>query len=136
MGLGERMLARVCLNVLITNIDDHARNHAAFWDGTYLELAPAYDLTPNLRGNYETRQAMDIGRTPDSRTQGQRASTRTTIVNAAEEYGVSRKRAAEIFDQQVEIIRESLNDVVEQVELTASEARVIRRSIVPDYALT
>ena len=31
-------------NVAIGNNDDHARNHAAFWDGHALELTPAYDL--------------------------------------------------------------------------------------------
>lgn len=136
VGLGERVLQRVCLNVLITNIDDHARNHAAFWDGTHLELTPAYDLCPHLRINYETRQAMDVGRAPNTSTQGPRESTRTTIVNAAEDYGVSRERAAELFDQQVETIQECLDDVIAQVGLSSAEAQIVRRSIVPAYALT
>ncbi|MDT4936572.1 MAG: serine/threonine-protein kinase HipA [Pseudonocardiales bacterium] len=34
------------------NNDDHARNHAAFWDGDreLLTLTPAYDITPQPRG--------------------------------------------------------------------------------------
>lgn len=28
---------------------DHARNHAAFWDGTQLSLTPAYDICPQAR---------------------------------------------------------------------------------------
>lgn len=136
VGLGERVLQRVCLNVLITNIDDHARNHAAFWDGTHLELTPAYDLCPHLRFNYETRQAMDVGRAPSTSTQGPRESTRTTIVNAAEDYGVSREYAAELFDRQVETIQECLDDVIALVGLSTGEAQVVRRSIVPEYALS
>ncbi|MHB1166797.1 MAG: type II toxin-antitoxin system HipA family toxin [Candidatus Nanopelagicales bacterium] len=135
-GLGEQVLERICLNVLITNIDDHARNHAAFWDGTHLQLTPAYDLCPHLRGNYETRQAMDIGRAPNAQSQGPRNSTRSTIIAAAEDYGVSTERATDIFDRQVEIIRESLDDVVAQVRLTDGEAKVVRRSITADYTLT
>ena len=31
-------------NVLCGNTDDHARNHAACWDGEYLTLTPAFDI--------------------------------------------------------------------------------------------
>jgi serine/threonine-protein kinase HipA len=37
---------RIVFNIVIGNTDDHARNHAAFWDGTHLDLTPAYDLCP------------------------------------------------------------------------------------------
>jgi serine/threonine-protein kinase HipA len=45
------------------NNDDHARNHAAFWDGDreLLTLTPAYDITPQPRAGGETRQLMAIG---------------------------------------------------------------------------
>jgi len=31
-------------NILMGNTDDHARNHACFWDGEFLDLTPAYDV--------------------------------------------------------------------------------------------
>jgi serine/threonine protein kinase HipA of HipAB toxin-antitoxin module len=34
-------------NILVGDTDDHARNHAAFWDGKLLELTPAYDICPS-----------------------------------------------------------------------------------------
>lgn len=48
-GVGRRLFERVVFNVAIGNNDDHARNHAAFWDGQTLELTPAYDLCPQIR---------------------------------------------------------------------------------------
>lgn len=56
------MFERIVFNIAIGNSDDHARNHAAFWNGTNLELTPAYDLAPQPRSGTEERQAMDIGR--------------------------------------------------------------------------
>ncbi|MHB1765925.1 MAG: type II toxin-antitoxin system HipA family toxin [Gammaproteobacteria bacterium] len=40
------LFRRMCFNALITNIDDHSRNHAIIaWDRDW-KLSPAYDLTP------------------------------------------------------------------------------------------
>jgi serine/threonine protein kinase HipA of HipAB toxin-antitoxin module len=36
-------------NILIGNTDDHARNHAAFWDGENLAFTPAFDICPQSR---------------------------------------------------------------------------------------
>jgi serine/threonine-protein kinase HipA len=47
--IGRRLFERIVFNVAVGNNDDHARNHAAFWDGTSLELTPAFDLTPQPR---------------------------------------------------------------------------------------
>jgi serine/threonine-protein kinase HipA len=47
-------------NILIGNTDDHARNYSAFWNGTFLQLTPAYDLCPQLRVGEEATQAMAI----------------------------------------------------------------------------
>lgn len=37
---------RMCFNALISNIDDHPRNHALISKETEWKLSPAYDLTP------------------------------------------------------------------------------------------
>ena len=57
----RELFSRLVFNVLIGNTDDHARNHAAFWDGQHLQLTPAYDLSPQLRIGYEANQAMILG---------------------------------------------------------------------------
>jgi serine/threonine-protein kinase HipA len=59
---GPELFRRIAMNIAISNNDDHARNHAAFWDGTHLELTPAYDLAPGQRSGDTFEQAMAFGR--------------------------------------------------------------------------
>ena len=40
----RELFSRIVFNILCGNTDDHARNHAAFWDGHQLALTPAYDI--------------------------------------------------------------------------------------------
>ena len=56
----KELFKRLVFNILCGNNDDHARNHAAFWDGKDLTLTPAYDICPQVRTGNETTQAMKI----------------------------------------------------------------------------
>jgi len=56
----RELFGRMVFNVLCGNTDDHARNHAAFWDGHELSLTPAYDICPQNRSGNEATQAMLI----------------------------------------------------------------------------
>ncbi|MDQ7079030.1 MAG: HipA domain-containing protein [Robiginitomaculum sp.] len=59
-GTLKELFARMVFNILCGNTDDHARNHAAFWDGKSLTLTPAYDICPQGRAGGEATQAMLI----------------------------------------------------------------------------
>ena len=52
----EELFSRMTFNVLSGNTDDHARNHACFWDGDRLALTPAYDICPQSRGGAKPRR--------------------------------------------------------------------------------
>jgi serine/threonine-protein kinase HipA len=56
----KELYARMTFNILCGNTDDHARNHAAFWNGSELSLTPAYDICPQSRAGGEASQAMLI----------------------------------------------------------------------------
>src|SRR3546814_12149439 len=56
----RELFGRMVFNILCGNTDDHARNHAAFWDGKMLELTPAYDICPQSRTGNIASQAMLI----------------------------------------------------------------------------
>ena len=56
----KELFSRLIINILCGNTDDHARNHAAFWDGNELTLTPAYDICPQGRTGNEASQAMLI----------------------------------------------------------------------------
>lgn len=43
----EELFRRMCFNALISNTDDHPRNHAAIALNQKWSLSPAYDLTPS-----------------------------------------------------------------------------------------
>ncbi|CAB4930484.1 MAG: type II toxin-antitoxin system HipA family toxin [Actinobacteria bacterium] len=136
-GLGRSLFERIVFNVLITNIDDHARNHAAFWDGTHLQLTPAYDLLPHLRTSHEARQAMDIGRADSPERNGDRASTRTACINAGGQYNLTSRQAGEIFDRQADLIAQHWLDVADEAGLTREQAAgMLGTSILHPYALT
>jgi len=113
----RELFARIVFNICVGNTDDHARNHAAFWDGHALALAPAYDLCPQLRSGTEVNQAMAIGR------DGQRTSRLSVCRNAAEVYLLSRAEAEAIIDQQVTIIGDQWADAADAARLTTQERR-------------
>lgn len=130
-GLGRRLFERIVFNIVIGNNDDHARNHAAFWDGTHLDLTPAYDLCPQLRSGTEVNQAMDIDR------EGRRASKFSVCENAAHIYGLTRAQARDIIDHQVTAVRENWNEVCDLAWLTRAESRALfGRQILNPYAFT
>src|SRR3546814_1348063 len=56
------LYARIIFNILCGNTDDHARNHAAFWDGGTLELTPAYDICPQGRSEEHTSELQSLMR--------------------------------------------------------------------------
>jgi len=52
----------MCFNALISNIDDHPRNHAIVAMSTDWKLSPAYDLTPSTPIGVERRDlALECG---------------------------------------------------------------------------
>ncbi|MCB1155917.1 MAG: HipA domain-containing protein [Leptospiraceae bacterium] len=56
----KELFKRLVFNILVGNTDDHARNHAAFWDGEKYKLTPAYDICPQPRSGSMAGQAMKI----------------------------------------------------------------------------
>jgi serine/threonine-protein kinase HipA len=113
----RELFARIVFNICVGNTDDHARNNAAFWDGSMLTLTPAYDLCPQLRSGTEANQAMAIGR------DGQRASRLAVCRSAAEVYLLSRAEAEEIIDRCVTVITEQWDAAAETAGLTAQQKR-------------
>ena len=122
--IGRRLFERIVFNVAIGNNDDHARNHAAFWDGQSLDLTPAFDLTPQIRSTDTSAQAMAIGR------DGSRASQFSVCVTAAADYGLSRPEAKEIVDRTVSTIEDNWRDAADAAGLSEADRNMLwKRSI-------
>lgn len=126
----RELFARITFNVLVGNTDDHAKNHAAFWDGEWLRLTPAYDICPQLRSGNEARQAMAYG------TDGERASQVTRCIERAATYHLDRREAASIVDHQVSAIRDNWHDVCDLARLSQPDReRFWGRQFLNEYAL-
>lgn len=124
----RELFARLVFNVLSGNTDDHARNHAAFWDGNALTLTPAYDLCPQARGGREVNQAMIIDG-------DDRRSRLETCRLAAHRFLLNDGQAREIIDGQIETIRSAWTAVCDEAKLSAVDrAYLWRRQFLNDYA--
>jgi serine/threonine-protein kinase HipA len=72
------LFRRMCFNALISNTDDHPRNHAIIAKGRDWKLSPAYDLTPAPHVSLERRDlAMICG------DQGRLANARNLLSQSA-----------------------------------------------------
>jgi len=123
------LYGRMVFNVLIGNRDDHARNHAALWDGRDLTLTPAFDLDPQPRDTGEATQAMAITRA------GDRRSRLATCIEASGEFLLSEAQAGAIVERLVQTIIDEFDDVADTVGLTELDRRLLwRRAFLHPYA--
>lgn len=111
----RELFSRIVFNVLVSNTDDHPKNHAAFWDGEMLTLTPAYDICPQLRTGGEAFQAMAYG------PRGERISQVDACVEHAAHYHLDRNEAAGIVEHHTDSIRNEWNDVCDLARLTTPE---------------
>jgi serine/threonine-protein kinase HipA len=107
----EELFGRLVFNILVGNTDDHARNHAAFWDGRDLTLTPAYDICPQGRTGGEATQAMLI-------TSNKRLSQLTLCMESAPQFLLNIDRAHAMITSQLANIRANWNQVCDEAELT------------------
>lgn len=125
----RELFGRLVFNILCGNTDDHARNHAAFWNGDSLELTPAYDICPQARTGGEAGQAMMIhGALRDSRL--------SLCLDAAEAFLLTREEADGIIDHQIGLITGQYDAVCEEAGLSMVDRDLMRgRQFLNSYAL-
>jgi len=112
----RELFLRLVLNILVGNTDDHARNHAAFWDGDMLTLTPAYDIAPQVRAAHEANQAMIIAN-------GDRRARLASCLNAAEKFLLREGEARDMITHVVNVICRDWMDVCEKAGLSEIERR-------------
>ena len=124
----RELYARLVFNILCGNSDDHARNHAAFWDGKNLSLTPAYDICPQMRAGLEATQAMLI-------IENDRLSKVATCLKAAHHFLVSKNEAKEIVEHQREIIEKNWFSICDEAKLTKVDRNILwERQFLNPYA--
>jgi serine/threonine-protein kinase HipA len=116
----KELFARLLFNVLCGNTDDHARNHAAFWNGRDLTLAPAYDICPQSRTGGEASQAMLIAG-------NERLSQISVFLKAAPLFLLSERDATALAKRQIEAIKSQWDAVCVEAGLTEVDRRLLWR---------
>lgn len=124
----RELFGRMVFNVLTGNTDDHARNHAAFWDGGNLSLTPAYDICPQARLGREANQAMLI-------TDNDKRSLLETCRLAAPNFLINDRDARELIAYQIETITRLWPAICDEAELSLVDRTYLwRRQFLNDYA--
>lgn len=125
----HELFARLSFNILCGNTDDHARNHAAFWNGAESILTPAYDICPQPRVGQEATQAMKI-------VGNDRYSRLTTCLAAADQFQLNESAARAIIDSQIQCIQTHWESVCDQAGLAqADQQRMWQRQFLNPYGL-
>lgn len=115
----RELFRRLVLNILVGNTDDHARNHAAFWDGKMLKLTPAYDICPQPRTGGEASQAMLI--------QGNSRMSRLSLcIAAAAQFQLSKKNAIQIIEEIAQSLIDNWYDVCEEAQLSQVDKNIFK----------
>ena len=123
----HELYRRIVFNVLVGNTDDHARNHAAFWDGHQLTLTPAYDICPQGRTGQEASQAMNIH-------DDNKLSQLGNCLAARESFQLSEDAAKVIIQLQVATIKAHYPTVCENAGLSEVDQQLFwRRQFLNPY---
>jgi len=124
----EELFSRIVFNILCGNTDDHARNHAAFWNGKTLQLTPAYDICPQGRTGSEATQAMLI-------SGDNRLSKLKSCLDAAPHFQLSESEAKAIFEKQREAIEANWDKVCDEAGLSVVDRNFLwKRQFLNDFA--
>jgi len=114
----EELFSRLVFNILCGNTDDHARNHAAFWNGKELTLTPAYDICPQGRTGNEVSQAMLI-------SGNNNLSRLKSCLETAHNFLLSEAQARTIFEKMISAIKRHWDEVCEEAELSEVDKKLL-----------
>jgi len=125
----RELFCRVVFSALVSNTDDHPRNHALIAPGPSFELSPAYDLTPMPHSSVERRDlAMIVGRFG-------RYANRANLISSAGAYRLSEQDAGAIFDAMAETVRSRWHSVFRREGVSERDCETVSRAFVYDGLL-
>jgi serine/threonine-protein kinase HipA len=118
------LFRRMCFNALISNIDDHPRNHALIAKERDWKLSPAFDLTPSPVIAHDRRDlAMTIG------DMGRFANAKNLLSQSAR-FLLEESQAKTIVAEMTKRVRSTWYDVVRSCGVTENDAETIRNAFV------
>ncbi|PWU21088.1 MAG: type II toxin-antitoxin system HipA family toxin [Bdellovibrio sp.] len=113
------LFKRMCFNALISNIDDHPRNHAVLAKDRDWRLSPAYDIVPATPVSLERRDlALTIG------DQG-RYSNAENILSQCQRFLLKRDRAEALINEMEKRVSETWYQVARGVGVSEQHCGLI-----------
>ncbi|MEX2354088.1 MAG: type II toxin-antitoxin system HipA family toxin [Gammaproteobacteria bacterium] len=106
----RELYRRLLFNIMIGNTDDHAKNHAMFWDGKFVRLTPAYDICVLPRIGLTASQAMEVG-------ESGKQATMANALTSCRRFGLNQSEARQQVEEIETAIRDHWQDSCEQLEL-------------------
>jgi serine/threonine-protein kinase HipA len=107
---------RMVFNILVTNDDDHLRNHGFLWEPRGWRLSPLYDVAPMPQVGLERTLVLGVG------PQGRAATLRNAITGAAA-FGLSPAEARHEALALVDAVREDWRGCFAEAGLSEAEIR-------------
>lgn len=114
----KELFSRLVFKILCGNTDDHARNHAAFWNGNKLTLTPACDICPQGSTGNEASQAMLI-------SDNNNLSQLKTCLETAHNFRLSVESARTIFEDMTAVIETNWETVCDEAELSEVDRKLL-----------
>lgn len=98
----QQLYKRMVFNALISNTDDHLRNHACLAKGKAWQLSPAYDLSPHPHHSIERRDLALICGKHDNRY-----ANKYNLLSAAPVFLLTKEEACQIIEDMQKFISSS-----------------------------
>jgi serine/threonine-protein kinase HipA len=126
----KEVFRRMCFNALISNTDDHPRNHAVIAKEKNWRFSPAYDLTPSVPVSLERRDlALDCG------DMGRYANARNILSQHAR-FLIDRNEAEKIVNDMKAQVQATWYDTARASAVSEKDAETIRGAFVyPGFSL-
>ncbi len=118
------LFRRMAFNALISNSDDHPRNHAFIALADTWQLSPAYDLTPTAPSSVERRDlALACG------DEGRRANA-ANLLSQSRRFLIEREAAARILEEMERTVQNRWYDVARREGVSERDCERIRGGFV------
>jgi len=120
----NELFRRMCFSALISNTDDHPRNHAIIAKDRDWKLSPAYDLTPSAPVSLEQRDlALTCG------DQG-RFANMENLLSQCERFLLNREQAKAIIAEMEEVVGKSWYIVMRSTGVTERDCDLLKGAFV------
>jgi serine/threonine-protein kinase HipA len=122
----HELFSRMCFNAVVSNLDDHPRNHAILAKDKGWRLSPAYDLTPTPAIAQDTRLlAMTCG------MQG-RLARKENLLTTCERFLLSREDAQNIIAKMVGTVKTEWNNILHRAGASKKDCATIASAFLYD----